>query len=294
MVSNKLSIVIPARNELFLNETVKDILKKATGNIEVIVILDGQWPKTLPKDDPRLILVHRERRGMRASINSGFDMATGEFIMKVDGHCMFGEGYDEILKADCDDDYVVVPRRYALNADEWAIKREKQFIDYEYIGWPHHENKNKQGLHAWAWNDRTISRIDKQIDENMCFQGSVYFMKKEHFTKRLGGKLDENGYGTFIGEGIEISLKTWLKQGKVITNKKIWYAHLWKGEKYREKYKQEYGASYTRIGSHERNSGDKFCTDFWVNNRWNERKYDLEWLVDRFSPYPSSENWSIK
>ena len=38
-------------------------------------------------------------------------IATGDFLMKCDAHCMFQEGYDEILKADCPDDGVLVPRR---------------------------------------------------------------------------------------------------------------------------------------------------------------------------------------
>ncbi len=38
-----LSILIPARNEMFLKDTVEDILKNSEASTEIIVVLDGQW-----------------------------------------------------------------------------------------------------------------------------------------------------------------------------------------------------------------------------------------------------------
>jgi len=290
----KLSIIIPARHELYLKQTVDDLFKKATGDIEVIVILDGYWPTAFPEDNPRLTFVHRERRGMRAAINSAVAIAKGDYILKMDAHCMFAQGFDEVLKADCDKDWVVVPRRYSLDIDTWSVKRERPFVDYEYLGWPHHNqivHGSKVGLHAWVWDERTVNRIDRLVDENMTFQGSCWVMTKEHFTKRLGN-LQEAGYGTFIGEAQEIGLKTWLGGGRVMTNKKTWYAHLWKGVPYREAHKKELGIPYTRIGLSELKAGNAFCVDFWMNNKWKHRKHDLIWLVDRFMPFPSGEQWT--
>ena len=43
---SKVSVVIPSRGEQFLAPTVKDVLAKAAGNIEVIAVLDGYWPPT--------------------------------------------------------------------------------------------------------------------------------------------------------------------------------------------------------------------------------------------------------
>ena len=48
------SIIIPARNEVFLQKTVSDLLTKAEGDIEVIVILDGYWPTPQLIEDTRL------------------------------------------------------------------------------------------------------------------------------------------------------------------------------------------------------------------------------------------------
>ena len=118
---SKLSVIVPSRNELFLPQTVKDLLTKALGEIEVIVVLDGYWPDPQLPDKDNLILPHRgQARGMRNAINSAPSIASGKYLMKCDGHCMFAEGFDEVLKADCDDDWVVIPRRKRLDAENWC------------------------------------------------------------------------------------------------------------------------------------------------------------------------------
>ena len=286
---SKVSIVIPARHELYLAETVADILRKAAGDIEVIVVLDGYWPVPILDDDPRLILIHRERHGMRAAINGAASIAKGKYLMKVDGHCMFAEGFDEVLKADCEPDWMVIPRRYSLNIDDWSRKFDRPVVDYEYLAWPYGDkgqHGSKVNIHGRFWKERCKERKNILLDENMSFQGSCWFTHMEHFWKRIGA-LDDSGYGTFIGEAQETGLKTWLGGGKVMTNKKTWYAHLWKGRPYRAAFKKKYGFGYTRIGFKEMKRGNAYSVDFWMNNRWKERKYDIDWLVERFWPVPS-------
>lgn len=285
-----LSIVIPARNELYIAQVVDDLFRNLTGDTEVITVLDGYWPKVMPKDNPRLVVVHREQRGMRASINAGMAIAKGKYICKLDAHCKVAPGFDQTMIADCDGDWVVVPRRYSLEYDAWDVKRYRPFVDYEYLAHPYRQkkivHKERVGLHAWVWDQRMIDRIDKQIDENMTFQGSCYVMTKKHWDRRIG-KLSDEGYGSFIGEAQEVGLKTWLGGGKVMTNKKTWYAHLWKGQPYRDAYRAEYGIAYTRIGPAEFKSGNLYSVDYWMGNKWEGRKHDLSWLLERFWPVPS-------
>jgi glycosyltransferase involved in cell wall biosynthesis len=295
----RLSVVIPARHEIYLKQTVDDLLSKAAGDIEVIVVLDGYWPHEYPKDDPRLTFVHRDRRGMRDGINSAIAIAKGEYVMKVDAHCMFAEGFDEVLKAECDKDWIVIPRRYSLDIDTWSIRQYRPFVDYEYLGWPYRQKNtvhgSKTGIHAWVWDERIAERSNKLLDENMTFQGSCWFTPREYFLNHIGPMQNE-GYGTFIGEAQEIGLKAWLGGGKVMTNKKTWYAHLWKGEPYRQAHQKILGIPYTRIGHAECVDGNNFSIDYWTHNRWSGRKHDLSWLVERFWPVPSwpeeREQWT--
>lgn len=275
------SIIIPARNEIFLQKTVTDLLSKG-GDIEVIVVLDGYWPDPPIVGDERLVILHRgEARGMRAAINDAAEIATGKWLMKTDAHCMFGENYDEILKADCDDNWVVIPRRYSLDAENWTTNP-KEPVDAMYIYWPYHHPEDL-GLHGRQWTQRGRERKDILIDEDMSFQGSCWFMHREHF-KRIGG-LTEVGYKTFMGEPQEIGFKTQLGkwEGKVIRNKKTWYAHLHKGKRY--------GRMYFMPKS-ERTIGNAYSWDFWWYNRWEERAHDLSWLIEHFWPLPEwPENW---
>src|SRR3989337_2484139 len=137
----KLSVIIPSRNERFLPQTIDDIFKKATGAVEVIAVLDGDWPgggdtRLLLPDDKRLHIIHRgEPRGMRAAINAAAGIAKGQYLMKTDAHCMVAEGFDEVLKADCEDNWIVMPRRYSLDAELWE-RRPKESIDYHYLDCP--------------------------------------------------------------------------------------------------------------------------------------------------------------
>ena len=287
----KLTVIIPARHELYLQQTLDDLLLKATGDMEIVVVLDGYWPQPPLKEDPRLIVIHRERRGMRAAINSAIAISKGHYIMKVDAHCMFPHGFDEVLKADCDGDWVVIPRRYSLELDTWGVRFHRPFIDYEFLGWPYEAGKkavhgDTVGLHARAWDFRTEERIDRLLDENLSFQGSCWFTSKEHFLNRIGF-LQEEGYGTFIGEPQEIGLKTWLGGGKIMTNKKTFYAHLWKGKPYREAHLKALGFPYTRVGANELKTGNAFSVDYWMHDKWDGRKYDLAWLIERFAPVPT-------
>ena len=285
---SKLSIVIPARQELYLQQTVDDILKKAAGEIEVIVVLDGYWPNPPLKDDKHLIIIHRERRGMRAAINAGVAVSRGEYVMKLDAHCAFSEGFDTILTAECDGDWVVVPRRYSLDYQTWKVRTNRPWVDYEYLGNPYCKKimKNRIGMHAHVWDARIAERCNILLDENMTFQGSCWLTTREHFQRRIGF-LDSTHYGTFVSEAQEVGLKTWLGGGKCMVNKKAWYAHLWKGQPYRDKFRELYGTAYTRDSHKDTVRGANYCMDFWINNRWANRIYNFEWLLERFWPVPS-------
>ncbi len=281
----KVSVIVPSRNELFLPQTVADILVKATGDVEVIVVLDGYWPNPFPPQDPRVSYIHPGRpKGMRWGINAAAAVAKGEFLLKCDAHCLFGEGFDEILQADCEEADVVIPRRYSLNAEEWALNP-KECIDYEYIFYPFTPgHEHEPGLHARPWYERGRARRDILIDEDMSFQGSCWFMRAEHFHKRLEG-LSEVGYETFMGEPQEIGFKTQLGpwRGRVMRNKKTYYAHLHKGKTYGRMY---------HMSQSERVLGNAYSFDFWWNNRWEKRVHNLSWLIEKFWPVPTwPENW---
>jgi glycosyltransferase involved in cell wall biosynthesis len=278
----KVSVIIPSRNEKFLPQTIKDVLDKAAGDIEVIPVLDGYTCEDPIFNDKRVKLIYKpEVQGMRSAINSAAIVANGEFLMKTDAHCMFAQGYDSVLKAECDDNWIVIPRRISLEAETWSIKDTgKSPVDYHYLSWPY-AKLGEIGMHGNVWNERARNRKDILIDDEMSTQGSCWFMTRDHF-EFLGG-FSSVGYGTFVQEAQEFGNKTWLSGGRMVINKKTWYAHLHKGK--------QYGRGYY-ISKREMVTGALYSADYWMNNKWAERKYDIDYLIERFWPVPTwPDDW---
>lgn len=276
-----LSVIIPARNERFLQQTIDDLLKNSLGEIEIIAVLDGYWPDIPLKDDPRLRIIHRGRaRGMRAAINAGVAIANGKYIMKIDGHCLVGEGFDEILKADCEPNWIVTPRRKRLDAENWSIQDVgKPDIDYMYLSYPDDPNDfGGAGFNGKNWEEknRDPKLKEKLIDDLMSSQGSAWFMHRNYFYELE--LMDEDSYGPFWNESQELFLKCWLSGGRCVVNKKTFYAHLHKGKKYGRGYHLpedwlKQGAGYTK----------KWLT----NSAWHKQTLPLSWLIERFWPVPT-------
>lgn len=283
-----ISVIIASRVEQFLQRTIDDLLEKAEGEIEVIVALDGYWPSTPLRNDPRVVVLHHgtlhDNKGMRASINAGMAVAKGEYVMKIDEHCMLDQGYDLKLIADCEDNWVVIPRRKRLDAENWKlVKDNRPDIDYMYIEYPYAKPYDKtQGLHGAEW--KRPERADILIDDTPSMQGSCYFMKKSHWDTVIG-ELDDVNYGTFTMEAQEVGMKTWLSGGRVVVNKKTWYAHYHKGSK-----GKGYGFSTAQYRRHqERIEGSRlYAIKYWLNAQ--DFKYDWNWFVTE--KFPNMPGWS--
>lgn len=293
---SKTSVIIPSRDEIFLAKTIDDIYKNATGDFEVIAIIDGEWPDPPLEDRPNLQVVKfGQPHGMRAGINAGANLATGEYLLKCDAHCAFAYGFDEVLKADCDDNWVVIPPRYSLNPDTWGIEdNKKPRRDYHYLSncvWSIRERKD-YSMHGIEWWERGKERSDPMytIDDTMSCQGSAWFMPRKHFIDFLGG-LSEVGYGWFTQEFQEIGLKTWLGGGSVKVIKRTWMAHLHKGSRFGRMWKP------SREERDDVAAGHEWSAWFWMTNQpFKGRVHDMRWLVEKFWPIPSwypdmLENW---
>lgn len=208
-----LSIVIPSYRENLLQKTIDDIRANAEGPIEIIAVLDG-YSDTL---SGATTVTFPANRGMRGAINAGVALARGEYIMKTDGHCRFDKGFDTKLLAEIEDNWVVIPRRYDLNPETWELM-DTPFTDYDKL--IIHQTRHK--FHGERWMAR--HKQDRpDIDETMCFQGSAWLMKKTWWDQI--GPLDDEHYGPFTQEPVEISMKTWQAGGKLMVNKRTWYGH---------------------------------------------------------------------
>lgn len=283
---SKVSIVIPAYEEPYLGRTVDGIFESASGDIEVIVILENYWPKPPLKGHENLIIVHKGvAQGMRQATNTAARIATGDYLMKCDAHCIFGEGFDEILVADSEPGRLSIPSRYGLDAEKW--ERIRGPVDYLTLTFPYViDELYGNGLHGKKWKGEggltgsfwhlERERKDILVDEILTFQGSCWLMERQKFFD-IGGQ-DHVNY-TSHQEAQEMGMKVWLSGGNVVRNKKTWYAHLHKTGK----------RSGAGSGKKERQRNTvRFSTDFWMNDRWDLRVRDIKWLIDKFWPL---EGW---
>lgn len=216
---------------------------------------------------------------MRAAINAGVQIATGDYILKSDGHCMFDEGWDLKLQADYhEDNWILTPRRHALDAEGWKIddSNPKYPVDYEYLSNPFERPGDVTcGLHGTEWRARREARKDVLLDEDMSSQGSAWFMAKSHFETLA--PLNVALFGNFYGESQEIGLQTQLRGGKMMRTKHTWYAHLRKGKKY--------GRGYALgVNGHRRGAGAmlRMC----MLNQWPGQVQTVQQFVERFMPVP--------
>lgn len=280
----KVSIIIPSRQERFLDRTIQSLLANARGDIEILAVLDGYWPDPPLPEDPRLIQLHRGQwQGMRPGINVAAEVATGDYLMKIDGHCDVAEGFDVELARECEGDWLVVPRRYSLDPDKWCPDKTRPTVDAHYLSWPFARPGDKTcGLHGNVWAERAKARKDVLLDDEMSSQGSFWFMSRKHW-RRLG-PMEVGRYGTFAQEFQEIGMKTWLGGGRVAVNKRTWYAHLHKGKRFGTGY--GFSNAQWEAWAVEKEQARVECIRYWMLDQWKERKRDMRWLIEKFAPVP--------
>lgn len=289
---SKLSIIIPARNEIFLKQTIEDILANMRGDTEIISVLDGYWPFPPIEDNERVTLVHLGKSiGQRAAQNLGVTISKSKYVMKVDAHCSFSEGFDQVLMDDMEDDWTVTPLMKNLHAFDWVCDQGHR----RYQG-PEGECKECGGAtemevvwrakpspqsHAYRMNSELRFKYwgeykKKQkgdLVETMGLPGSCFMSTREMYWEK---ELCDESWGSWGQQGSEVALKTWLSGGKVIVNKKCWYAHMFRTQ-------PGFNWPYDNPGS-DQEKARKICRDVFMNDKWPKAKHKLQWLIDKFEP----------
>ncbi len=275
-----LSVLIPARNEIYLEKTIRNLLENARGEIEIISVLDGWLPDPpINIGDERAKFIHFEDSiGQRQAINYAAKQAKGGYVMKLDAHCAVDEGFDVTLAADCAYDWTMIPRMYNLDIDTFQPKRHK-LTDYMFMQ-VREDGQFRAEYYTGAEYRRQHAKPDL-IDDTMCCIGSCFFMHKARFFE-LGG-CDEN-HGGWGSQGIEVACKAWLSGGALKVNKKTWFAHWFRGG-------GGPGFPYKLSGRQVENARN-YAKDLWLNNKWPLQRRSFKWLVDKFQP-PGSEGYQL-
>jgi len=290
----KLSVVIPARHEEFLGETIEDLLKNKKDDTEIIVGFDGEWPMKPIKQYNNVNYVYYPYSiGQRAITNRCVSLAQGKYVMKVDAHCSFDEGFDtKMIDAfkEMGDDVCIAPAMRNLHIYDWKCYKcgKRTYQDKGDIC-PVCGAKQKKKM-VWkprrgSWNysysftpepkfryyKEYKDRQAGEIVETMSLQGSCFMCTKKRYLEL--NICDEN-FGSWGSQGIEVSCKFWLSGSKVLVNKKTWYAHCFRT-------KAVFGFPYKLSGRQVHNAKKK-AKDLFFNHKWPKQKRSLKWLVEKF------------
>lgn len=106
-----ISIVIPIYNVIeYLNATIMSAINQTNKNVEIILVDDGSTDGSADlcdiyqKKDSRIKVIHKENGGLSSARNAGAKIATGDYIMLLDG--------DDFLSLDAVERLVNVLEKY--------------------------------------------------------------------------------------------------------------------------------------------------------------------------------------
>lgn len=212
----RLSVIIPSWKDPYLIPTIRSLLDNSEleDQMEILVVLDGYWRTDIP-NDPRLKILHLgANRGMRSAINAGVRVAKGEYVARSDEHCHFSKGWDRILLETIQDDWIVYPLRYALDPEKWEIIKEIPPVGVEKLIID--KKRNKFAGVPWARRE-----TDEPLSESLAMQGSFWCLKRSLWD-RLGELPLDGGH---YGDSLDLTFGVWKLGGKLMVNRRCWYAH---------------------------------------------------------------------
>jgi len=303
-MAKDLSVIIPARNEIWLERTIDDVLANSEADTEVIAVLDGYWPDPSISDRKRVVFAHvTEPIGQRGATNLGARMSEAKFVMKIDAHCSLDKGFDRKLIEDWRSGQTVIPQQWAFHIFDWKCRRcgnqtyqgfkplkcQKCNDDAGFdqvIVWQRRRRHHTESwlfdhtLHFQYWRgDRRPERKEKIFD-TFSLIGACWFTSRERYWEMEG--LDE-AHGFWGQVGTEVSCKTWLSGGRLVTNTNTWYAHLFRTGNFSLDGSSTF-PYYISGNAQER--AREYSRDLWFNNKWPKQVHPLSWLVERFRPLP--------
>jgi len=96
----KVSIIIPIYNvECYIEDCVESVRSQTWINTEIILVDDGSQDASpqicdeFQKKDNRVVVIHQENRGAAEARNAGIRVATGEYMMFLDGDDFWNDNH---------------------------------------------------------------------------------------------------------------------------------------------------------------------------------------------------------
>src|SRR3990167_4680065 len=261
----RISILIPSRSEVYLQQTVDDVFKHAEGEIEILIGMDGggsdlSFDKPLHEVKPKTnVFFSTEPIGQRKMMNVLAKNATGDYLMKLDAHCSLSQGFDVAMLKDIEPDSVIVPALGKLNVKNWTIPPTPLNSNFVL-------NTNLEFHYA--------PNIPELVHETMTIQGSGFMVSRENYWK---WNLCDEVFGSWGMGGAEVALKTWLLGGRVLSTKNAFMGH-W----FRMPEDGGDGFPYER-DMKQVNHAFAYARELFLGNKLKGQKRSMQWLIEKFN-----------
>jgi glycosyltransferase involved in cell wall biosynthesis len=302
-----ISVILPARNEIFLSGTIEKILEKRKAKTEIIAVLDGAWADPpIPQHPDVNVIYVPEAIGQRACTNLGAKLAKGKYIIKMDAHCLWDEEMDlkmlDFFKQ-VGDDVVAVPIMRNLHMFDWKCY---------HCGWKKYQGPTPPKCEQCGKTDKLRRKImwvgkerpqstsycfdsephfqyfedykhrpeyikDKKetgYTETMSLQGSFFMATRENYWK---WELSDEKLGNWGNQGIELACACWLSGGRVLVNHKTWYAHMFRTQ----------GGDFSFPWENKGRDTDRTKRNVWEKfllKKHPTQIRPISWLVEKFMP----------
>jgi hypothetical protein len=206
---------MPARNEKYLNRTIRSLLSQAAGPVEVLVGLDGwDFDYEVVRDERVRVYRVQDPIGRRAMTNRLAERADGEYLFKFDAHCrIMTPGFDARMKCVCGPGDLVTASLDKLDGETWEPKGSRL---YSLRLTPEFDAK---------WWSRYKPLPGEKVMEVLCPIGAAYVIRAETFRVLGGHNEDLSHWGT---ECQEFACKVWLSGGRCLCRADTLVGHLYR------------------------------------------------------------------
>lgn len=184
MTSYKVSVIIPIYNvSIYIQDCVLSVLNQSYENVEIILVDDGSSDESgqlcdeLAKRDSKIIVVHKENGGLSDARNTGIRVATGDYILFLDGDD-FWDDSEALLR--------LVQRVTKTNGDVINYSYKKYF-DSDGRKIPYIREKKEMPLGLLTKEERIKDLIDrdlyiasacnKMIKKSLFMKNDLFFRK---------------------------------------------------------------------------------------------------------------------
>jgi glycosyltransferase involved in cell wall biosynthesis len=323
-MANDLSILIPARNEMFLARTIDDILTNIEADTEVIVVLDGTWATPpIPQNDRVNVVFLPESVGQRAATNIACKLSRAKYVMKVDAHCAFDKGFDrKMIEAFAKVDPTSSGLRRTSNVTMVPIMRNLWAFDWKCLkcGKKWYQGptpkkcreENYKGTGTACDSTKFIRKmmwIGKHNPQNtsFCFDASPHFQYFEDAKHREPYLTDKKETG--LTETMSLQGSCWM-----LTREKYWDLNIsdeafgswgsqgievavktWlSGGRVLVNHNTWYAHMFRTQGgdfsfpykmfNSDQKKAQAYAKELFFGNKWEKQIYPLSWLVEKFWP----------